>query len=132
VQTRQQRLRQERGLSRAEDVLGKLDRKVEGSLRRRKIGRERRRGWEEVNGVKAGRDLVVGGVDEGGAGGAGAVVGGEEGAMMEVKDEVDASAVVGRVETGDEEKEGLRVLPEIEHPLLAEVDEVENEEDKIT
>lgn len=52
---RQQRERQAKGMLRAEDNMEKLAQKVQKSLGKDKKVRERRKGWEEVNG-----DGVVG------------------------------------------------------------------------
>lgn len=124
-QTRQQRLRQEKGLARAEDVLDKMERKVEGSLRKVRVGRERRRGWEEVNGdgTVTGSRLRKGDV------GAGKVD------QMDVDDEWedDISDGKGAVEVAHEDKEpdGLSAESQIVGPD-AEIPEPENEDDNIT
>ncbi|KAF2279946.1 uncharacterized protein EI97DRAFT_358578, partial [Westerdykella ornata] len=49
---RQQRLRHLKGLERAADNLDKLELKVQKSVAREKNVRERRKGWEEVNGER--------------------------------------------------------------------------------
>jgi Alb1 len=113
-QTRQQRVRQEKGLMRAGDVLDKLERKMEGSLKKVKIGRDRRRCWEEVNGSKKKDVGTVESED------------GREGDGMQVEeeweDEVDEEDEEGRVH--DVESEIMTVE--------AEKEGIEDEEDKIT
>lgn len=49
---RQQRLRQQKGIERAEDVLDKMELKVQKSVGRERKVKERRKGWEEVNEIK--------------------------------------------------------------------------------
>ncbi|MCJ1360840.1 MAG: hypothetical protein MMC33_010849 [Icmadophila ericetorum] len=48
--TRQQRLRQEKGLERAEAVMDKKEKKVERSLNKGKKAKERNAAWDELNG----------------------------------------------------------------------------------
>ncbi|KAF5855512.1 hypothetical protein ETB97_009089 [Aspergillus alliaceus] len=47
--TRAQRLRQQKGIERAENILGQLDKKVEKSVGRAKIVKSRRGDWEDLN-----------------------------------------------------------------------------------
>lgn len=49
---RAQRLRQQRGIERAEENLDKLMTKVQKSVGKEKVVKERAKGWEEVNGEK--------------------------------------------------------------------------------
>jgi hypothetical protein len=49
---RQQRLRQLKGMERAADNLDKLELKVQKSVGKEKKVRERKKGWEDVNGEK--------------------------------------------------------------------------------
>lgn len=100
---------------------GKMEVKVERVGRRVRVGRERRRGWEEVNGFA----VVRKGGEEG-----------QEGEGMDVEgewvDDVDENGN-GGVGTEGEEKEGgpSNEEAEIADPV-AEKNGVENEEDKIT
>lgn len=49
AKTRAQRLRQQKGIERAENILGQLDKKVEKSLGRAKNVKSRRGDWEDLN-----------------------------------------------------------------------------------
>lgn len=130
-QSRHQRLRQEKGLARAEDVLGKMEVKVERVGRRVKVGRERRRAWDEVNGGLGGvKKSAMGNMkdeDENK---------GEVKDGMEVEDEVewvDERDENGIVEMSGEEKEAaVFSIKSNVVPPEPEVDELVNEEDKIT
>ena len=130
-QTRHQRLRQEKGLARAEDVLGKMEVKVERVVRKVKVGRERRRAWDEVNGD-------VNGVKKSAMGNAKDEEEnkGEVEVGMDVEDEAewaDEGDENGIVEMAGEEKEAevFSIKANVVSPE-PEVDELENEEDKIT
>ncbi|MCJ1272044.1 hypothetical protein MMC22_011950 [Lobaria immixta] len=100
--SRQQRLRQERGMERAEAVRDVRAKKVEKSLGRGKVGRERGAAWEELNAKIAGRrskakdeakvedrddweddDLEEAGAEDGKNGGDG-----EDGLVVEPGDEI--------------------------------------------
>jgi len=112
--------------ARAEDVLGKLERKKEVGLKREKVGRERRRGWEEVNGVKR-RD---GGATNGGTGEGKEMEGDGLAVEDEWEDEADVNAIV---ETRGEERENEGISTEAKSvDLEVQADGLENEDDKIT
>ncbi len=133
-QTRQQRLRQEKGLAKAEDVLGRMEVKVERVVRKVKVGRERRRGWDEVNGDVDGmkKSALANAKDE-------------EGDREQVAEGMDIENQAEWVDEEDEEDEkgivdiagkekGAEVF-NIKSSVVSsapEVDGLENEEDKIT
>jgi hypothetical protein len=58
--SRAQRLRQEKGMEKAEAVVGKMEVKVEKAAGKGKKGRERRKEWEEVNGGVGGKKKAGG------------------------------------------------------------------------
>ncbi|ERF71557.1 hypothetical protein EPUS_00546 [Endocarpon pusillum Z07020] len=127
-QTRHQRLRQEKGLARAEDVLGKMEVKVERVVRRVKVGRERRRAWDEVNGDVDGvkKNAMGNAKDE-------EENKGEVKDGMDIEDEAEWVDENGTVEILGEEKEAeIFSIKSNVVPPEPEVDELENEEDKIT
>lgn len=114
-------------------MLGKMERKVEGSVRKGRLGRERRRGWEEVNGKGGGnrstRTDPGGGLEATGQGN------GDE-MEVEVEDEredgpldvEEGTEMMGREEKGTEELSGE---PKVMGPDAVTADP-DNEEDKIT
>jgi hypothetical protein len=95
AKTRGQKMRQERGLQRAEAVMDQMEKKVEGAKQREGRRRERRKVWEEVNRGANGVGRTVNGK-------MGGSVGEEEGEGERQWEDVD-----GEVEDGDKEMEIL-------------------------
>jgi hypothetical protein len=93
AKTRGQKIRQERGLQRAEAVMDQMEKKVEGAKQREGRRRERRKVWEEVN-------SGVNGVGKTAQGKVGGSVGEEEKGGEWQWEDVD-----GEVEDGDKEME---------------------------
>lgn len=124
-------MRQEKGSAKAEDVLGKMEVKVERVVRKVKVGRERRRGWDEVNGD-------VDGLEKNALGNAKD----EEGSKGEIADGMDVEDEAEWTDEGDENgiaetarKEEEAEVSSIKSGVVSselEVDGPENEKDGIT
>jgi hypothetical protein len=110
--SRQQKLRQQRALEKADVNVDKLERKVEGSKARAKRVQHRAKGWEELNAEVGGKKAGKVGDEVGRPDGEGE---GDESAMEDVK-APDSEPLVALGPAQDEIKEAVSALPEVVKP----------------
>lgn len=123
--------------------MGKLEKRVLVGVRRERVGRERRRGWGEVNATATATAAAAGGGEISGKVGKG-TKGDEEGEGMDVEDRWEDEEVADGVmhgdgngvveaQRGDRDGGGLSVVSDDMIPDPKErLDGMEDEEDNIT